>query len=317
MPSIRLLGEQKILHPHEAEQILHRLGEGKSLSSSLAEEGIPPLFVSFMMAAEEHGDYAFGFRQCTAYFQERGKLVRDLVQALTYPVIVFILVGCAFFFLVTTVVPRFQEMYETMGLELPLYTRLFLSLHQWVRGSLILVVGTALLAVIFYLFLGRLPAEKRNRWVLWMYHLPLIRPYFALRFTHYLAIQLGSLLKAGVPLLRAVEMVEGFSPWYPLTKGMSRVREGLLAGYSLNESLAKEGSLFLTSLSRLVALGEETGSLDQSLLTLGRGTEMIIREKMHRFTRSLEPFLIFGIGVLMAATVVAMFLPMLHMVQAM
>ncbi|WP_176392042.1 type II secretion system F family protein [Marininema halotolerans] len=317
IPSIRLLGEQNILRFQEMEGILQRLEEGRGLSSALSEEGLPPIFVSFLSAAEEHGDYAFGLRQCRSYFQGRDQLIRDTVQALMYPAIVLILVGCAFVFLVTTVVPRFQAMYATMGLELPLYTRWFLSFHQWIREGVYFIGGVTLFIMILFLFLRHLSPVKRQQLMAWVYQLPVLRSYFALRFTHYLAVQLGSLLKAGVPLLRAVEIVEGFSPWAPLTGGMKSVRHALLAGHSLHESLSKEGSLFLKSLRRLVALGEETGSLDQSLLTLARGTEMIIRERMNRFTRSLEPILIFGLGVLMAATVLAMFLPMLHMVQAM
>ncbi|MFC4076626.1 type II secretion system F family protein [Salinithrix halophila] len=316
LPSVRLLGEQGILKKGEADRITEGLDEGKNLPDALAEEGLPLLFVSFLQAAEEHGDYAFGLRQGESYYREQGKLVRDMIQALTYPAVVLVLVGFAFFFLVTTVVPRFTEMYETMGLTLPLYTQLFLSFYSIVRGGFYMAGAAILLGALIFLILRRLPPGERSRWMAWWYRLPLVRSYFALRFTHYLSVQLGSLLRSGVPLLKAVEMVECFSPWYPLAKGVHRVKERLLGGEFFHKSLAKEGNLFLPSLKQLVALGEEAGRLDQSLLTLARGTEMMIRERMQRFTRSLEPLLIFGIGVVMTGTVLAMFLPMLHLVRA-
>ncbi|OYD07761.1 type II secretion system F family protein [Paludifilum halophilum] len=316
MPSIHLLTEQQVLRREESDRICRCLDEGRSLSEALARERLPPLFVSFMKAAEEHGDYIFGLKQCETYYRERGKLIRDLAQAMTYPAVVLILVGGAFLFLITTVIPRFHDMYETMGITLPLYTQILISLYGSVRYVLYGIAAVLCLCVLFYLVLRRLPSDKRGSWTRWMYRMPVARKYFALRFTHYFAIQMGSLLRSGVPLLRTVEIVNSLTPWFPLAAGIWRIRERLLAGQSLNRSLEAEGDLFLPSLSRLVALGEESGRLDQSLLTLAQGTEIVIRERMYRVTRSLEPILIFVIGVFMAATVLALFLPMLNLVRA-
>ncbi|QKG84850.1 type II secretion system F family protein [Kroppenstedtia pulmonis] len=316
LPSIRLLAEQQIIRREEAEGICSSLDQGKSFSESLSLRGFPSLFVSFLKAAEEHGDYVFGLKQCESYYRERGQLTRDLIQALTYPTVVFLLVAFAFFFLVTTVIPRFGEMYDTMGLTLPLYTRLLLSFFSVFRYVLYGVGGLVCLSAFLYLVIRRLPPDKRKVRTSWLFRLPVVKAYYALRFTHYLSIQMGSLLRSGVPLLRTVDIMHALAPWHPLAAGISRIRNRLLAGESLHRSIQIEGSLFLPSLHRLVALGEESGRLDQSFLTLAEGTEMMIRDRMNRITRSLEPVLIFIIGLLMAVTVIAMFLPMLNLVRA-
>lgn len=316
LPSIRLLSEQGVVKEAEAERILECLDQGQTLSTALEREGMPMLFISFIRAAEEHGDYSFGLNQCEIYYRERGRLIRELTRALTYPVVVLILVGLAFLFLMTTVVPRFSEMYETMGLTLPLYTRVFLKVHESLQ--VVFSGGIAALGLIglIFLFIRRLPSEQRGRWIAPLYFLPVVRSFFALRFTHYLGIQLGSLLRSGLPLLKAVEVMDSLAPWIPFRRGISRVREQLLAGESLHRALEREGKLFLPSLPGLVALGEETGALDRSLLSLARGTELMIKERLDRVTHSLEPILIFLIGMMMAATVLALFLPMLHLVEA-
>ncbi|SMO49366.1 type II secretion system F family protein [Melghirimyces algeriensis] len=316
VPSIRLLSEQRVIRPEEAERVLRCLDQGMSLSVALKQEGFPSLFISFIQAAEEYGDYGFGLKQCHAYYREKGRFIRELTRSLTYPLIVFLLVILSLLFLMTTVVPRFSEMYETMGLTLPLYTRIFISIHGSLRVVLYSVGGVCAIGFLLYLVSRRLPSKIRGRWTAPVYALPLIRSYFALRFTHYLAIQLGSLLQSGVPLLKAMEIMESLTPWNPLQKGLFRVRERLLAGESLYRSLEQEGALFLPSLHRLVALGEESGSLEKSFLSLAQGTEMLIKDRLDRLTQSLEPVLIFFIGILMVATVLALFLPMLHLVRA-
>lgn len=316
VPSLRLLSEQEVIRGAEAGRILRQLDGGISFSEALAKEGLPPLFISLLRAAEEYGDYGHGLQQCEQYYAEKDRLIRELTRTLTYPAVVFLLVVLAFLFLMTTVVPRFSDMYETMGLTLPVYTQLFISFHESLR-IVFLVVGMAfLLAVVAIMIIRRLPSDRRNRWTAPLYRLPVVRSYFALRFTHYLAVQLGSLLRAGLPLLKAVEVINELIPWPPLKTGMVRIRERLLAGEPLHRALKREGPLFLLSLNRMVALGEESGELDQALLSLAKGTEMMMKERLDRFTRSLEPILIFVIGLMMAMTVLALFLPMLNLVRA-
>ncbi len=317
LPSLQILSDQKVWDQEEAERVCKLLDEGKSLSEALNRERFPPIFVSFVRAAEEHGDYAFGLRQCVIYYRERGKLIREMGQAVLYPAIVLLLVMGAFLFLVTVVIPRFTELYEAMDLELPRLTQVLIAVYDSLRRIFIYLGLLVAILALFTLILFRLPSEKRNRWLGPLYRLPIIRYYYALRFTHYLSVQLGSLLRSGLPLMKALEIMRSLTPWYRLSAGIERIQARLLAGHSLHYSLAVEkGGLFLSSLPPIVAIGEESGRLDQSLLILGEGTERMIRERAHQLTRSLEPILIFFIGVLIAITVIAMFLPMLNLVRA-
>src|SRR5699024_4875459 len=164
VPSLRLLSEQEVIRGAEAGRILRQLDGGISFSEALAKEGLPPLFISLLRAAEEYGDYGHGLQQCEQYYAEKGRLIRELTRTLTYPAVVLLLVVLAFLFLMTTVVPRFSDMYETMGLSLPVYTQLFISFHESLR-IVFLVVGMAfLLAVVAIMIIRRLPSDRRNRW---------------------------------------------------------------------------------------------------------------------------------------------------------
>lgn len=317
IPSLRLLGQQRILTPVEAERICQSLEEGVSLSESLRAEGFPPLYVSFIRAAEEHGEYVFGLRQGESYYREKGEFLRDLGQALLYPAVVLILVILAFLFLVTAVIPRFAELYASMGMELPLFTRLLLGFYGLLRSGFAVMLCMAAMIAAAILVVRRLPPQSRWRWTRWLYRMPGVRHYFLYRFTHYLSVQLGALLRAGIPLLTALETMRSLTPWPALAEGIGRIRERLMEGESFNRSLAAEGNgLFLPAVPHWIALGEETGRLDQSLLTLSRALENVIRERSRKLTHSLEPVLIFMIGVLIAVTVIALFLPMLQLTRA-
>ncbi|MDR6224942.1 type II secretion system F family protein [Desmospora profundinema] len=317
VPSLRLLQEQKVLRPEEAHGILVDLDNGRSLSQALAGAGFPSLFVSFIRASEEHGNLAFGLKQCESYYSQQYRFRRDISQAVAYPLVVLVLVGFSFFFLMTTVVPRFRELYEAMGLELPAYTQMVLMIHGFLPVIGVAGAGMVLFILILRISVRYLPSDRQETVEEWWRRLPGLRSFYSLRFTHYLSVQLGTMLQSGVPLLRAVEIMKELSPWRPLARSVARIRAGLLQGQSFHRSVEKEGDRFLPALARLAALGEESGRLDQSLLTLGKGAEMMIRERLKRWTKSLEPILIFIIGLFMAATVIAMFLPMLHLVQAM
>ena len=318
IPSLRLMGQQRVLTPAESERICRSLEAGVSLSESLRAEGFPPLYVSFIRAAEEYGEYVFGLRQGENYYRERGEFLRDLGQALLYPAVVLILVILAFLFLVTAVIPRFADLYASMGMELPLFTRLLIGVYSFLRSGFTMILILLAMIPAAVVFFRRLPPEKRCKWSRWLHRLPGVRHYFLFRFTHYLSVQLGALLRAGIPLLTALETVRTLTPWPSLAEGIDQIRKRLMEGESFNRSLAIEGNdLFLPAVSHWVALGEESGRLDQSLLSLARATESAIRERSRKFTRSLEPVLIFLIGMLIAVTVIALFLPMLQLAEAM
>jgi type II secretory pathway component PulF len=317
LPGIAILAEQRVITSAQAERIRQKLNEGVSFSQALREEGMPPLFLSFVSAAEEHGDYGQGLHQCEAYYHELARRRREIGQAVIYPVIVFVLVILSFLFLITTVIPRFAVLYETMGLELPPFTVGMIRLYTWLNDALVWVVWGVVLLSVMGIGLRMLPSRRRAPWIERLVRLPMVRRMFRYRFTHYFSIQLGLLLRAGVPLLRALDIMRELTPWWSLKASIDRVRSCLLSGESLHNALKHGGSdLLLPTLSQWVALGEETGRLDQALLSMAKGTEVLMHEQIRRFTRSLEPVLIFCIGLMIAVTVMALFLPMLQLVKA-
>ena len=315
--SLELLSDQNVISESVGKNLVSSLQQGRSFSESLKMERFPDLFTSFIRAAEEHGDYVYGLKQCESYYSARAKLIQDLLQACTYPFIVLVCVGCALFFMITVVLPRFAELYQTLGVKLPAITQYMLALTE-VMGVILRVLLFCILLLLFLSLWIRYGSDRMKPFFeKFLFSFPIVKSFYRLHLTHYVAIQLGSLLKAGVPLLKALALMEKLSPWYQLTETMQMIKEGVVQGKSLHQAIKQtKQALFLPTFPRMVAIGEKTGRLDSSLLSLAESTEIYMRTQIKRWVQSLEPMLIFLLGIFIAVTVIAMFLPMLKMVEA-
>ncbi|MBA4543936.1 type II secretion system F family protein [Thermoactinomyces daqus] len=312
-----LLVTQQLITSSLYEKLKKELENGGNLSSALQKCAFPNLFISFIRAAEEHGDYVFGFKQCASYYAARAKWSREFGQACFYPLLVFCIAIGAIFFLVSIVLPRFSELYQTLGIPLPAITQwMFLLSHSF--HSVLLFAGGSICLLSVGGGLIRMSSDRLQafftRMLLW---LPGIGQYYRYRFTHYVATQLGSLLAAGVPLLTALDVMATLTPWVLLTRRIHKVKKCLMQGDSFAGAVKKKAEpLFLPLFVQMVTLAEESGKLDEILLHLSEGTEKMMKYKIERLTRSLEPAFIFAIGLFVALTVIGMFLPVLQLVRA-
>lgn len=273
--SLELLVDQNVIPENVGNRLIASLQQGFPFSKALKLEQFPELFISFIRAAEEHGDFVYGLKQCEAYYDSRAKLIQDIIQACTYPLIVLLCVGLALSFMIMVVLPRFAELYQTLGVKLPTITAFMLSFANIIQNILFVLVGIIILFILIGFFMWYSSNPIKPHLEKMMFHLPIVRHFYRLRMTHYVTIQLGSLLKSGVPLLPSLKLMEKLSPWDVLSEAIRTIKDQVIQGKSLHESIKDiNQSIFLSSLSRMVAIGEKTGQLDQSLLSLAKSTEI-------------------------------------------
>jgi type II secretory pathway component PulF len=118
-------------------------------------------------------------------------------------------------------------------------------------------------------------------------------------------------------LLQALHLLETWTPWSLLSVHITEIKAQITQGISLHQSFENlDYPLFLPSLARMVAIGEKTGRLDEMLLHVAESTQQRMKNKADYVLKSLGPMLILCTGVVIAMTVIAMFLPMLQLVQA-
>ena len=313
---MELLAAQRLIDEPVYQRLNGLLQKGQWLSAALKKLNFPPIYIAFVRAAEEHGDYVSGFKRCASYYATKANWQREVKKACTYPAIVFLLAVCAFVFMFAVVMPRFSHLYASMNISMPLVTRrlfrVYDAMPQLLAGGMLLIL--LVVAVGFILRLSPFPV--RVWWGACWIRLPLVRQICRYRHTHFLTIQLSSLLKAGVSLVDALQLIQKHTPWPVLVHYLNRVNKELLTGKSFAGALSQKGKYFFSSFAPVGChcrrIGEIGGNLDQS----GGRTEMMIRYKLERVGKSIEPVCIFVMGLMIAVSVVALFLPVVKLVQA-
>ncbi|SHH14198.1 type II secretion system F family protein [Massilia sp. CF038] len=290
------------------ERLLGGLREGKRFSSVLAEQPdlFPPLYIGIVRAAEGTSDLPRSLSRFIDY-QQRIDIVRSkIVSAAIYPVILLTVGAGVSLFLITYVVPRFAEVYQGAGRDLPWMSRLMLNWGQFAgaHGKL-LAAALALAAVGGVLAwrhltrdggLGRLLAR-----------LPGIGERVRIYELSRLYLTLGMLSEGGITILHAIDTVQ--------TMVSASVRSSLLAARAdiesgLPLSSAFEAHQLTTPISlRMLRVGERTGDMGPMLTQSAAFYDGEISRWIDRFTRTFEPLLMAAIGLVVGAIVVLLYMP--------
>jgi general secretion pathway protein F len=294
------------------EGVRRRLYEGQSLSAALGEfpGSFPTLYVATVRASERTGAIAEALRGFVAYQQQIDLLKKRLINASIYPVVLLVAGSLVVLFLVAYVVPRFSGIYEDIGGELPIASKM---LMQW--GRLFDAHGLAVLAAFlgcvalaaygvlrpgFRAAVGRLSAR-----------LPMVGHQIELYQLARLYRTVGMLLRGGLPVVTAFEMTRGLlaAAARPLLAAATRaVREGR----SLADALAAQG-LTTPVADRMLRVGERSGNMGEMMERIAAFYD----EELSRFvdvaTRLIEPAMMTVIGLVIGVIVVLMYFPIFEL----
>jgi general secretion pathway protein F len=290
------------------DSLLASLREGKRFSSALAEQPalFPPLYVGIVRAAEGTSDLPRALERYIEY-QQRIDIVRaKVVSASIYPAILLLVGGGVSLFLMTYVVPRFAEVYQGAGRELPALSRLMLDWGQFAASHtapLLLSIGVLLTILVWSVrralqrggvarLLGRLPGIGERA-----------RIYELSR----LYLTLGMLSEGGITIVAAIETVQSMvSP--AMAQGLRAARAAVESGRPLSDSFDANGLTTPISL-RMLRVGERTGEMGTMLTRSAAFYDGEIGRWIDRFTRTFEPLLMAAIGLVVGAIVVLLYMP--------
>jgi general secretion pathway protein F len=290
------------------ERLLGGLREGQRFSTVLAEQPqlFPPLYVGIVRAAEGTSDLPRSLARYIDY-QQRIDIVRSkIVSAAIYPCILLLVGGGVSMFLIGYVVPRFAEVYQGAGRNLPWLSQVMLSWGQFagehtgaLLAGLVLVLGTAIALVRRLMangglvrLLGRLPGIGER-----------VRIYELSR----LYLTLGMLNEGGITIVQAIETVQGMVS-ANVKSGLQLARIAVESGLPLSTAFEANGLTTPISL-RMLRVGERTGDLGPMLTQSAAFYDGEITRWIDRFTRTFEPLLMAGIGLIVGAIVVLLYMP--------
>lgn len=294
-------------------EIQRRIGDGDSLSQAMEAERQTwgPMVCSLVAAGEASGSLDATFRRISTMLATRIGLRRKILGALTYPIAVMVITIVLVAALLLLVVPRFEDIYDSLGSELPAITKVVVGLSGNAPAALAVVL--ALVAgVIMTLRLSRRNEELGMKVDRIKLRLPLVGRLIAKGVNARVASTISSLISSGVPLLDALEYASDAAASHPHKRSLLEVKRRLADGSTFSAALADE-SLWPEMMVQLIAVGEEAGSLPSMMERYADQTVIEVDAAATGMTKLIEPLLMVVIGAIVGVFLLALYLPIFNL----
>jgi general secretion pathway protein F len=294
------------------ELILARLFEGRTLSAALAAQpaSFPPLYVATVRASERSGAVREALLRYVAYQLQIDMLRKKLISACVYPVMLCAAGVLVTIFLLVYVVPRFSSVYEDLGGELPLASRLLMDWGRLLDQHGAAVALAAVVALALAAYAATRPALRRLL-ALELARIPAIGRHLRLYQLARLYRTVGMLLRGGIPAVSALEMSEGLLS-AALRPALAGATQAVREGRSLAASLDLH-RLTTPVAARMLRVGERTGSMGEMMERVAAFYDEELARTVDLLTRLIEPALMAVIGVVIGAIVVLMYFPIFEL----
>ncbi len=290
---------------------------GSNLTGALRKypDQFDNLFCSLVEAGEQSGTLETLLGEIADYKEKSESLKKKIKKAMFYPVAVLIVAFIVTAILLIFVVPQFEALFEGMGGDLPAFTRMivnaseFMQAWWWVAlGGIIAIVVTfkqvKKRSVAFSQFLDRV-----------MLKAPVFGDIIHKSATARFARTLATMSSAGVPLVEAMDSVAGTAGNSVFEKAIHKMKEEASTGQRLTQSIENSG-LFSNMVTQMVAIGEESGSIDDMLAKVADYYEEEVDNAVDAMTSLMEPMIMAFLGVVIGGLVVGMYLPIFKMGDA-
>jgi type IV pilus assembly protein PilC len=309
--ALEVLGDQ--MDDKGFQATMKKLRDDVESGSSLSEAtGRHPrifsdFFTNMIRAGESSGRLDEILDRVASYIEKADALQRKVKASLFYPAFVSLLALAITAFLVVFVVPKFKEIFNSLGGQLPLPTMLLLGLSDIMRKYFVLeVVGIVLLVVAFRVYIstpgGRMWFDQLTL------HLPIVGKLMQKVVIARFARTLATLVKSGVPILSSLEIVAKTAGNKIVERAVLKARSSIKEGENIADPLASS-KVFPAMVTRMISVGEKTGELEKMLSKIADFYENEVDAAVTALTSLIEPLVIAILGVVIGGIVIALFMP--------
>ncbi|MCK6204982.1 type II secretion system F family protein [Bacillus infantis] len=286
------------------------LREGNPFSSAVSRHKkiFTPLFINMMRAGEASGTIDETLERLAEHFEKQHQTRQKIISAMAYPIILlFIAIGVVIFLLVS-VVPTFVEMFADFGGELPAITQFVLHASTFMQGFWWVIV---LLAILFAGSIMLIRQKKETKYYLdyFLLRVPIFGKMLQKAALARMTRTLSSLFTSSVPILQAMGIVENVVENEVIARVIRQSRDSLEKGQSLTVPM-KNHWAFPPLISHMIAIGEETGSLDAMLGKVADFYEREVENSTERLKSLIEPLMIVLLAGLVGTIVTSIMIPM-------
>ncbi len=289
---------------------------GKSLGDSLAQNpmGFDNFYCNMVRAGEASGALDIILQRMSTYLEKTEKIRNQIKSAMMYPVMILLVAGIVIALILVFIIPKFQEMYKTSGGDLPWLTQKVVGISEWLRGNWYIAIGVAIIIPITLQNYYNTPAGKKtvDRFLM---RIPLFGDVFTKSGVARFSRTMATLLSSGVPLLEAIEVGARTVGNSVIEKHLLKCRESVAVGKGFSGPLNKI-SIFPKMVAQMIEIGEQTGALDGMLGKIADFYEDEVDNAVKGLMTLIEPILLVFIGSVIAVLVLAMYLPIFGMADA-
>ena len=271
-----------------------------------------PMYVSMVKAGETGGALDTILARLADTLERDREINSKVKSASIYPIMILCVALLVVIFILTFVMPVFVEQFSSSGAKLPAFTAFFMGISYFIKDNGLLLLVVIVLLVVGLKWVGTKPNGRLFFDQLYL-NLPIvgkaINRIAVSRFTRIL----GTLIKSGVPILEALEVLKGVVGNRVISDAIGEARDSIREGQSVAAPIAATG-VFEPMVTQMIAIGEETGALDDMLERMSAFYDNEVTFAIDALLKSLEPIMIIFVAGIIGAIIVATYLPIFNIV---
>lgn len=295
------------------ERMIDDVRSGQDLSTAF--EKYPKVFsdvyVSMIRAGEASGQIDDILSRLADYLEATQKLRRDIKSAMTYPVVSLVMIMGITTFLMVGIVPKFKEVFSSLDVPLPALTKGILAASDYAVNNIGMIFLACVVAVALIMIWKKTESGSR-KWDWLMLRLPVFGSLFQKVGLSRFSKTFSTMIKSGVPILGALEIVADTSGNRIISDAVLSARENVRQGESLADPLAAS-AVFPPMVTRMIGIGEKTGSLEQLLEKISEFYDDQVSATVKQLTSLIEPLMIAVMGIMVGTICLAVFLPIFEL----
>lgn len=291
-----------------------RAGTAFSDAARHHEKLFPPLFINMMRVGEATGNLDATLERLATYYEKQHRLRKSVQSALTYPIVLLILIFGVATGLLLTIVPQFTDMFEDMGAELPLITLFVLGISDVVQSIWWLILLFIIGIPILLRYLYKTNKQFKAGFHYFLFKLPIFGKLLQKSVIAQMTRTLSSLVSSSVPILQALTIVERVVGNPLIGQVILQARDSLEGGNTLSGPLEKSW-LFPPLVTQMVSIGEKTGQLDYMLEKVADFYEDDVDRSVETLKALIEPLMIVVLAVVVGTIVLAILIPMFSLFE--
>jgi type IV pilus assembly protein PilC len=298
------------------QDIAEDVSAGTPLSEAMAKHPrvFDRLYTSMVKAGEAGGVLDRVLNRQATFLEKQATMRAKILQATIYPSVIILVAIAVVSAVIVFIIPKFQDIFRSFRIELPLMTQILLNVSHFVVGWWWLVFPLPIALAIFHFTLMRKSQPYRYRIHSIILKLPAIGPVVSRSLIAAFGRNFGTLIQAGVPHLDALGIVRDATRNEVLAEGVDAIRKTVREGEGIARPMGETG-LFDDLVVNMVDVGEATGELDKMLLKVADAYETQVDRKIDAMFKLVEPALLIVVAVFVGFIVVALFMPLMEIMN--